>query len=511
MTPSAQPLVYLLILDGFGLGDGGPADATAAAEMPYLRMLLSMHSMARLATHGAAVGLPAGQTGGSEMGHITLGSGRAVKTILAQIDDAIADGSLLHNPALQAVIAQAKTTGRLHLIGMVSDGGIHSYSPHLHSLIALATAAGIPHIYLHAITDGRDVAERSAREYIEPFLAEGVTLASIGGRYYAMDRDHNWDRTEASYRVLMDVTAPTLPEGTPWQQALEHHYTTAPEEQSSDYYLPPVVLDHAGQLRPGDGVICWNFRTDRMRQLMAALADEEFSHFARPWRVEPQHIAVFGNYYPAAREAFSMQQGPLIHTLGQVVAAAGLTQLRVAETDKYNHVTFFFNGENPEPFPQEDRLLIPSPKVPSYSSTPKMSAVKMTTEVLARLQQTPYNLVVHNYANPDLVGHGGDFSAVVAALECVDECLSRLIPQVTDRGYSVIITADHGNCEHMTNPDGTQDPSHTQNLVPCIIVSNRHQYTLRPQGTLQDVAPTVLSLLHLPVPAEMTGQSLITD
>lgn len=503
---------YLLILDGYGLGKDYEGNAITRANAPFLHGLTSgeRYPMSKLKTHGEAVGLPEFQVGGSEAGHITIGAGRAVKLLLTKINDAMDDGSYLQNEILIDLMKRAKKRGKIHLCGLVSDGGIHSFLPHAQGLVKMAESLGIEQIYHHAFLDGRDVGQRTAQGYLEKLLFAGGDLASMGGRFYAMDRDHNWERTESAYRAMTDKTIELEPRD--WETVLADFYQGSDQ---SDYYLPPVCFDRDGQIESDDVVIFWNFRTDRARQLSAALCDpvdDSAVPFDRSVILDVQDYGVFGDYYEGAQKPFSFKAESVQNTLGEVVAQNNGKQLRLAETEKYNHVTFFLSGERKESFANEDRKLVPSPKCPNYAEMPEMSAEAVTMEALKAVRSGQYDLVVHNFANPDLVGHSGNFDAVVQAVECMDRCCGELIPEILAAGYSLILTADHGNADYMINPDGSGNASHTKALTPCVLITEQPEWQIvemKDQGTLADIAPTVLELMGLDKPSEMTGESLL--
>lgn len=500
--------IYLVILDGFGLASQGKGNAISLAKTPFLNQLLPSDKIAKLKAHGHSVGLPEFQMGGSEVGHVTIGAGRPVKHILTKINDEIEAGTFFEKENLKALFSKAQTKGRIHFLGLASDGGIHSFLPHLLGLSKMAKSFAIREVYVHSFLDGRDVPERTAKGYLSEIKKHQVgIIASIGGRFFGMDRDTNWDRTQTEYDILTDEN--TTPTDENWESIIDAFYQA---DTKSDYYLPPQLLDKKGQIEPDDVVICFNFRTDRMRQIMAAFCDENFTHFKRPFVCDPQNFGVFGNYYDRAHIIFSLSSEPIENSLGELISEQGGTQLRVAETDKVNHVTFFFSGEKKSLFEGEERILVDSPKVPSYADAPAMSAAEHTTKTLARLKEKDFNLVVHNYANGDLVGHSADIPATIKAVETLDRELQRLVPEVMAHGYDLIITADHGNCEEMFMPDGvTPCPTHSKNLVPFrLIKADGSEPTLKSKGTLADVAPTICELLEISKPEEMTGNSLIS-
>lgn len=498
--------VYLIVLDGFGIAPASKGNAVTEAKTPYIDELLATDKIAELKSHGHAVGLPDFQMGGSEVGHLTIGAGRPVKHVLTKINDEIESGSFFEKENLKNLFTKAKDKGRIHFVGMVSDGGIHSFLPHLFGLGKMAEKFGIPQVYVHPFLDGRDVPERTAENYLKQIEEHNVgNIATMGGRFFAMDRDDNWERTEKEYNVLTKKSADFS--SADWRQHLKEYYANT---GTSDYYFPPKLLLPEGQIQEDDIVICFNFRTDRMRQVMAAFCDSDFDHFQRDFICNPDNFGVFGNYYEQAQTIFSLSTEKIQNTLGEVVSDNNLNQLRIAETEKYNHVTFFFSGEQKAEFPNEDRILIPSPKAPSYATVPEMSAYKITEAALKKIREKNYELVVHNYANGDLVGHSADLQASIKAVEVLEDNLKTLVPAILKEGYHVIITADHGNCEEMLYHDGTPCPSHSKNLVPFRILSpDDTEIHVKKSGNLADVAPTVLELFEIKKPAEMTGKSLI--
>lgn len=496
--------VCLIILDGFGLGAHDAGDAIFHARKKFLEPLFASQKFSKLKTDGVAVGLPSFQCGGSEAGHLAIGAGRPVKQFLTIINEDIESGNIMNNKSLIPLFEKAKEKGRIHFTGMLSDGGIHSFQPHLYGLLKMAQSYGIEKIFVHGFLDGRDVGERSAKKYLSDLDSVGIgTLASLSGRFYSMDRDTNWERTQAGCDVLWGRTE----EKNNWQEELDDFYTTT---EKSDYYFPPVVLRKDGSIKEDDVVVCFNYRSDRMRQLWSALSDEEFSAFERPFRLDPQNVAVFGSYYPAAKEAYSLKDPQVPRTLGEIISQKGLSQLRISETEKFNHVTFYFSGQRKEAFEGEERILIPSPKCASYAEKPEMSAREQTEALVSRIQKQEYSLIVQNFANPDLVGHGGELTPVETAIEVIDECLSQEIPALHSHGYDVLLFADHGNADEMFEENGDPCASHTKNLVPCWLLSADGTIeSLQESGTLADIAPTALALLGIEQPKEMTGKSLL--
>ena len=463
---------------------------------------------------GSAVGLPEGQMGNSEVGHLTIGSGRVIRQELVRIGQAIRDGSIDDNPALNDLADRLhRSGGTLHLLGLCSDGGVHSHVEHLGGLLRWAADRGLSDVAVHVITDGRDTPPTSAatsiarvQEFIE---AAGVgRIATLCGRYWAMDRDNRWDRTEKAYRLL--TGSGEISEQSP-DEILQESY----ERDITDEFLEPVRLA-PGTIEPGDGLVCFNFRPDRVRQLMRALVLPEFHEFQRE-RIDPLHVVTFTQYEQGLPVEVAFPPESLDGLLGQVVSEHGLRQLRTAETEKYPHVTYFLNGGIERAFPGEDRQLVRSPQVATYDMAPAMSAEELTSRCVAAIHQGVYSLVVINYANPDMVGHTGRMEATTEAISTVDRCVGRLLEAASRMGGTVLITADHGNAEVMEGPDGRPWTAHTTNPVPVILVEGEKRklpghgadVRLREHGGLADIAPTILDILGLPKPARMTGRSLI--
>ena len=498
--------VVLCILDGWGKRADRFANAPLLADVPNFNRLLATCPQAELITHGPDVGLPSGQMGNSEVGHTNIGAGRVVAMDLGAIDLAIENGSFATNPALLAFIAALKLTGgTAHLIGMISDGGVHGHILHVIAAARTIVAAGVP-VAVHAVTDGRDVAPTSAEMFLaqlEKALPEGAKVATVTGRYFAMDRDNRWERVETAYRAMVRGTGPHYPTSAAAVLAA----TAA--GQTDEFISASVIGTYQGMIA-GDGVLCLNFRADRSREVLAAIADPGFAAFdrgdpvalaARLGMVEysDAHSQWFGAMFPKRN---------LVNTLGAWVAAQGLTQFRLAETEKYPHVTFFLNGGREAPEVGETRYMAPSPKVATYNLQPEMSAPEVTDAFVAAIGQG-YDLIVTNYANPDMVGHTGILDAAIAACEAVDRGLGRVLAALEACGGAMIVTADHGNCELMIDPvTGGPHTSHTTNPVPVVLVGGPVGVSLR-NGRLADLAPTLLDLMGLPLPPEMTGQSLI--
>ncbi|WP_322890362.1 MULTISPECIES: 2,3-bisphosphoglycerate-independent phosphoglycerate mutase [unclassified Yoonia] len=501
---SAPKPVVLCILDGWGLRDGIEGNAPKLAHTPHFDAIMQ-GPHAKLLTHGNDAGLPTGQMGNSEVGHTNIGAGRVVAMDLGQIDLAIEDGSFFHNPALTGFIAKLRASGgAAHLMGLVSDGGVHGHLSHIAAAARAITDAGVP-VVIHAITDGRDVAPSSARHFMTALIAmlpPAARIATVTGRYFAMDRDNRWERVETAFRAMV------LGQGVPAADPLAA-VAAAQEAGQTDEFIPAHVIgDYAG-FAQGDGLFCLNFRSDRAREILAAIADPEFDGFAR---AQPALDALLGMVsYSDRHDGWFDTVFPkrdIQNTLGAWVAKHGLRQFRLAETEKYPHVTFFLNGGVETPYPGEDRHMPQSPKVATYDLQPEMSAAAVTQAFVEAIG-AGYDLIVTNYANPDMVGHTGDIAAAVKACEAVDAGLGAVLAALQEAGGAMIVTADHGNCETMIDPvTGGPHTAHTLNPVPVALVGGSEGVTLR-DGRLADLAPTVLDLMGLDLPPEMTGRTLI--
>lgn len=505
----AKKPVMLMILDGWGLAPACATNAATAAPTPFLDSCFAKYPHTTLEASGLAVGLPEGQIGNSEVGHLNIGAGRVIYQSLTRISKAIADGDFFTNPVLAGVMDKTKANGTaLHLLGLLSDGGVHSHIEHLIALVKMAKEKGLTKVYVHAFLDGRDVPPKSALIYIkqlEEAMAEiGVgKIATVGGRYYAMDRDKRWERVEKAYTALVLGTAPVQASAT---AGIEANYAA----DITDEFVEPFMVEGVdGQIKANDGVICFNFRPDRARQFTRAIQDAEFPYFARPASALPANYACMAQYDATISAPVAYPPESYEETLGQVLAAAGKKQLRIAETEKYAHVTFFFNGGVEEPNANEDRILIPSPKVATYDLQPEMSAEEVTVALLNALDEDKYDAVILNFANPDMVGHTGVLEAAIKAMVKMDNCVERIVTKVLGLGGSVCITADHGNIEKMLDEEGRPHTAHTTNLVP-FIVANDNPRTLH-TGKLCDIAPTLLELLGMEKPAAMTGKSLLDN
>jgi 2,3-bisphosphoglycerate-independent phosphoglycerate mutase len=502
----------LVVLDGFGIGDGGPADSTALAHAPFFARARREFPMAQLETSGEAVGLPPGQMGNSEVGHMTLGAGRIIDMDMTRISKALAHGGAARVPEIAAAVAAARAgRGRLHLLGLVSDGGVHSHQDHLEALIEYCAAQGVAPI-VHAFLDGRDTLPRSAGGYVArlaPLVARARgQIATVMGRYWAMDRDNRWERIQRAYDAIVLAQGKSAPDAL---AAVTQSYA----KDVGDEFVEPTVVAGGAPLEDGDVALFFNFRADRARELTCALAsvcEERFAGKLKRARVPKLARFVCLSEYDAQfglPVAFASEMPKQI--FAELLAARGLSQLRIAETEKYAHVTFFFNCGLEEPFPGEDRVLVPSPRdVPTYDHKPEMSAQLVTEKLLAGIADEDYAFILVNFANPDMVGHTGILPAAVKAVETIDVCLEKVVDAVLERGGDVLITADHGNCELMVDPaTGEPHTAHTTNPVPIWWATKNGAGRRLANGGLADVAPTLCALLGIPQPTEMTGRSLI--
>ena len=497
----------LVILDGWGLGERPEVDAIRQANTPCFDNLMDKYPNAALTTYGEEVGLPEGQMGNSEVGHLNLGAGRVVYQELARINLAIRENTLASMPALKDAIAYAKDHDKpIHLMGLLSDGGVHAHIEHLKALCHIVADAGIQKIYIHGFLDGRDTAPRGGVDYVtelqEAIFDTPAEIATLVGRYYAMDRDMRWERIKKAYDLLIHGV------GTKTDD-VEASLKASYEAGITDEFIEPMVLDEQGLIHPDDVLLFFNYRTDRPRQIVRALTQEDFPEFGL--KKVPLHMVTMVSY-DASFENINViyEKDDLSETLGEVISAAGLSQVRIAETEKYPHVTFFFNGGREEPFEKEDRIVVPSPKVATYDLAPEMSAVAITDAICERIDNNPPDFICLNYANADMVGHTGDFEAAKKACEVVDTCLDRLIKSSMDQDYEVIVIADHGNADIMINEDGTAHTAHTTNPVPVIYVSNRANEAYISEGKLGDIATTLLSLMGVKASLLMTGKNLVT-
>lgn len=499
----------LIILDGWGIGAGDATDAIAQANTPFMDGLFAQAPHARLRTDGEHVGLPAGQMGNSEVGHLNIGAGRVVYQDLLRIDRAVADGALARNPVLQEAFRVAAGPGkRLHLMGLIGDGGVHASSAHLVALCRSAEQAGLKNVFIHAFTDGRDTDPKSGQEFVRQLendiMGTPARIATICGRYFAMDRDRRWERVKKAYDLLVHGRGHRAP-GASW--ALESSYANG----ITDEFVEPCAIIGTDErplahIRPGDVVICFNFRTDRCREITEALTQRAFpEQDMKPLDLHYVTMTRYDHAFEGVHVLFEKED--LRMTLGEVVSLAGRRQVRLAETEKYPHVTYFLSGGREEPFPGESRNVVPSPKVATYDLQPAMSAEGVADAAVHVINGDAAELMVLNFANPDMVGHTGVFPAIVEAVEATDACTRRVVEAGRAKGWSFLILADHGNAEKAMHPDGSPHTSHTLNPVPVLVLADR---SIRVRdGILADVAPTLLDLLELPAPPEMTGRSLL--
>ena len=502
-----KPLV-LMIMDGFGDRKEDYGNAIHAAKKPNLDRIFSENPRTDIGASGMDVGLPDGQMGNSEVGHTNIGAGRIVYQELTRITKAISDGDFFQNEALMGAVENCKEKGSaFHILGLLSDGGVHSHIGHIFGLLELARRHGLEKVYLHCFMDGRDVPPTSGKDYVAQLMEEtkrlGVgSIATISGRYYAMDRDNRWERVQKAYDAMVEGRGTIQADPI---RVMEESYAAG----VTDEFVVPAVCDLQGKIAPGDSVVFANFRPDRAREITRTLVDPEFSGFPREKGCFPLYYVCMTQYdatMPGVQVAFHPQS--LKNTFGEYISQKGLTQLRIAETEKYAHVTFFFNGGVEAPYAGEDRALIPSPKVATYDLKPEMSAYEVTDEVIARLESGKYDVIILNYANCDMVGHTGVFDAAVKAVEAVDACVGRVVEKVRELGGTALITADHGNADQMYEPDGEPFTAHTTNPVPFVAVDAGAK-ALREGGRLADIAPTMLEILGLPQPPEMDGVSLL--
>ena len=505
----AKTPLMLCILDGFGwVPNNTYGNAIVAANTPNLDRLFATYPNTTIGASGMDVGLPEGQMGNSEVGHTNIGAGRIVYQELTRITKAIQDGDFFENPVLKSAMESAKNSGKaLHLMGLLSSGGVHSHNSHLYALLEMAKRMGLTDVYVHAIMDGRDVPPSSGKDFVleldQKMKEIGVgKIATLAGRYYAMDRDNRWERVETAYDALVYGEGVT---GTPIE-VMEKSYA----DGITDEFVAPAVTCQGGRISEGDSVIFFNFRPDRAREITRTFVDDDFSGFSRKNGRFPVHYVCFTQYdatMPNVEVAFKPQE--LTNVLGEYLSKCGKTQLRIAETEKYAHVTFFFNGGIEAPFEAEDRALIKSPDVATYDMQPEMSAFLVTDECVKRIESGAYDVIILNFANCDMVGHTGVYDAAVKAVEAVDQCTGKVIDAVLAAGGKVLLTADHGNADQMYDPDPEHPfTAHTTNPVP-FLVAGAGNVTLRNNGVLADIAPTLLKLMGLEKPAEMTGTSII--
>ena len=502
--------VILAIMDGWGLGKIPSADAIQQAQPAFVSSLYSKYPNTTLVTCGEEVGLPDGQMGNSEVGHLNLGAGRIVYQELQRINVAIRTGELAQNPVLLATIQQAKINNKpLHLLGLVSDGGVLSHTSHLKAICNICKDAGLTEVYIHAFTDGRDTDPKSGLGYITDitkFLKGSVgKIATVSGRYYAMDRDKRWERVKLAYDTLVNAQGPSASDAI---SAITQSYAAG---VSDEFILPTVITDANNQpiahIKEGDSAICFNFRTDRCREITEVLTQTDFPELGmQKLHLHYTTMTLYDHKFKNVQVIF--ENDNLVNTLGQILEANGKKQIRIAETEKYPHVTFFFNGGREEPFTGESRIMVPSPKVATYDLQPEMSAIEITDKLIPEIENETADFICLNYANTDMVGHTGVFSAAITAALTVDKCVERVVTVALKHNYTVFLTADHGNADFMINEDGSPNTAHTLNPVPFFIIDNEWRGMVK-SGRLGDLAPTILTVMGLPIPKEMTGDILI--
>ena len=507
----ADKKVILVIMDGWGLGRVKSSDAIQNAKTPFVSSLYKKYPNTTLTTCGEAVGLPEGQMGNSEVGHLNLGAGRIVYQELQRINVAIRDGSFQKNKTLLESIHYAKNNNKaLHLLGLVSNGGVHSHINHLKAILDVCLANGLTNVFVHAFTDGRDCDPKSGLGFIKE-LSDHMDkttgkIATISGRYYAMDRDNRWERVKLAYDAMVNGNGVKAKDAV---KAIEASYDN---NVTDEFILPVVLTDKKGEpvstIKDGDAAICFNFRTDRCREITKALTQQDFPEFnMHPLKLHyttmTEYDATFKNIH------IIFENDNLNNTLGEVMEQNHLKQIRIAETEKYPHVTFFFSGGREKPFEGENRIMIPSPKVATYDLKPEMSAYEVTDAIIPEIEKEEASFICLNYANADMVGHTGVWQAGIKAVETVDKCVERVVTAALNHGYTVFLTADHGNADYMVNDDGTPNTAHTLNLVPFFVIDKDWRGNLKP-GKLGDLAPTILKMMNLPIPKEMTGEILIS-
>ncbi len=502
--------VILVIMDGWGLGKVASSDAIAHANTPFVKSLYSRYSNATLIACGEAVGLPEGQMGNSEVGHLNLGAGRIVYQELQRINVAIKSGEFYKNEALLNAVRHAKDNSKpLHLIGLVSDGGVHSHINHLEAITSFCATEGLKDVFIHAFTDGRDTDPKSGLHFLSE-LQEHLNktvgkIASISGRYYAMDRDKRWERVKLAYDAIVKGTGETAVDAV---AAIQSSY----DKNITDEFIKPTVIVGENQvpvavIKDGDVAICFNFRTDRCREISEVITQTDMPAFdMKKVNINYTTMAEYDKTFSNVNVIFETDN--LVNTLGEVLALNGKQQVRMAETEKYPHVTFFFSGGREVPFIGERRIMVPSPKVATYDLQPEMSAYPLTDAAIAEIETKVADFICLNFANADMVGHTGVWEAVIKAVETVDACVNRLVTTALANGYTIFLTADHGNADHMINDDGTPNTQHSLNLVPFFIIDNEWKEDINP-GKLGDLAPTILTMMNLPIPKEMSGSVLI--
>ena len=512
-TSNGKRPTVLLILDGFGLRDETEHNAIALADTPVLDRLMKECPFVKGNASGLAVGLPEGQMGSSEVGHLNIGAGRIVYQDLVRITKSIEDDDFFENEALLKAVNNAKEKGTsLHIYGLLSDGGVHSHNTHLYALLELAKRHGLEKVYVHCFTDGRDTPPESGKDYIQELQDKMDSIgcgkiATVGGRYYAMDRDNHWDRVEKAYRAM------TLGEGVTANSALEAVTQSYAKGETDEFIQPTVVMEDGAPVATigdGDSIIFFNYRPDRAREITRTFCCDEFDGFDRGPRKQVTYVCFTDYDVTIPNKAVAFDKQTIVNTLGEWLAANGKKQARIAETEKYAHVTFFFNGGVEAPNEGEDRFLIPSPEVATYDLQPEMSAPQVCDTLIEKIQSGEYDIIITNFANSDMVGHTGVEAATIEAIACLDACIGRVVEAVEAVNGQLFICADHGNAEMMVNPE-TGDPltAHTTNPVPFILVNYDPAYTLREGGCLADIAPTLLEMMGMEKPAEMMGESLL--
>jgi len=497
-------------MDGWGLGKVKSADAIQNANVPFVTSLYAKYPNTTLTTCGEAVGLPEGQMGNSEVGHLNLGAGRIVYQELQRINVAIRDGSFMKNEVLLQSIRNARNKNKpLHLIGLVSNGGVHSHIDHLKAIISLCKEEGLDQVFIHAFTDGRDCDPKSGLGFmlsLQQHLNENVgKIATVSGRYYAMDRDKRWERIKLAWDALVKGKGAAATDAI---EAVENSYAT----NITDEFIQPTVIRNEAQeplavIKDGDSVICFNFRTDRCREITMALSQTDYSEFEmHRLSLDYTTMTEYDQTFKDVKVIFDNDN--LNNTIGEILEKNGLKQIRIAETEKYPHVTFFFSGGREKPFEGESRILVPSPKVATYDLKPEMSAYEVTDKLIPEIENETADFICLNYANADMVGHTGVFEAAIKAVETVDKCVERVVTTALQHDYAIFLTADHGNADYMINEDGSPNTAHTLNPVPLFVIDNEWRGKLKP-GKLADIAPSILTMMELPIPKEMTGEILV--
>ncbi|GLS04465.1 2,3-bisphosphoglycerate-independent phosphoglycerate mutase [Chitiniphilus shinanonensis] len=509
-TPSQIKPVLLLILDGFGYREETEDNAIAAAHKPNIDRILAQHPWTTINASEHYVGLPDGQFGNSEVGHLNIGAGRVLLQDISRIDVDVAEGRIGENPELKASIELAKSSGKtLHVLGLISDGGVHSHDSHIAALVQDAARAGVQSIHVHAFLDGRDTPPRSAKQYLEKLdavcrAAGNARIVGIVGRYWAMDRDKRWERVEPAYNLVVDGKG--LHHADDVIAGLEAAYA----RDENDEFVGATSIGAPARMEDGDVAVFMNFRADRARQIATALNDPAFDGFARQRVVKLARFVTATRYAADYPYPVAYDKAKVSNSFGEYIGSLGIKQLRIAETEKYPHVTYFFSGGEEKEFPGEDRILVPSPKVATYDLQPEMSAREVTDKIVAAIESGQYGAIICNYANGDMVGHTGVFDAAVKAIEALDECVGRCVAAMTKAGGEVLITADHGNAELMYDHAVSQPHTqHTTDVVPFVYVGRPAQLAARGEGSLKDIAPTLLAMMGLPQPEEMTGHSLV--